>query len=295
MAAVLREPLAHFVLLGALIFLLNALFGDAPPERTERTIVLDESDVSRLAEQYRRTWMRPPTPTELGGLLAEAVREEILYREALALGLDQDDPIVRRRLRQKMEFLNADLLADVEPTDAELAGFLAADAERFRRPARYSLAQVFIDPTRHPDPAAYATTLLALLNATAASGAALDPAEIGDPTLLPEGLDLASPRDIAETFGRDFADAVPELEPGAWRGPLRSGYGLHLVRIAQVEPGGLPPLAEIREQVIGEWQHARRQQAEERFYEALRERWTVEIKHPATSAAAGADATVTKP
>jgi hypothetical protein len=288
LAALLREPLLQFLLLGALIFLLDARLGEAEPEQTERTIVLDAGDITRLTEQFRRTWMRPPTPAELDGLLAETVREEVLYREALALGLDRDDPIVRRRLRQKMEFLNADLVADAEPTDAELADFLAANPEPFRRPPRFDLAQVFIDPRRHADPAAHAARLLERLRRQQPP----EPAALGDATLLPAGLAHASPRDIAETYGRELADAAADLAPGTWHGPLRSGYGLHLVRVEQVAAGGLPPLDEIRGAVAREWQQARRKEADERFYQALRARWTVEIDAPAdppaTTSAGGA-------
>jgi hypothetical protein len=277
MLALLHEPLVQFLLLGALIFLLDALLGEAEPERTERTIVLDATDVTRLSEQFRRTWMRPPTPAELDGLLAEAVREEVLYREALALGLDREDPIVRRRMRQKMEFLNADLVANTEPSDAELSEFLTANPESFRRPPRFDLTQVFIDPRRHADPEAHAARLLASLRQQPPPATSA----LGDPTLLPAGLERASPRDIAETYGRELAAAAIALPPGDWHGPEHSGYGLHLLRVVQVEPGGLPPLAEIRDTVASEWQQARRKEADERFYQALRARWTVKIEDPA--------------
>jgi hypothetical protein len=136
------------------------------------------------------------------------------------------------------------------------------------------------------------------LQAPPAQGATADPATLGDPSLLPAELDRASRRDIAETFGSGFADAVVDLAPGTWHGPVHSGYGLHLVRIAEVESGGVPPLAEIREQLAREWQHARRREADERFYQALRERWTVKIARPAMPApapSATAPATVDAP
>jgi hypothetical protein len=272
----IREPLVQFLILGAGLFLLYGYVGDAAPERADR-ILVDEAEVARLSEQFQRTWMRPPTREELAGLAEDFVKEEILYREALALGLDRDDLVIRRRMRQKMEFLNADLVEQREPTHEELQAYLDANPGKFRLPARYSFRQIYLGPDGAGG-ARRAADLLARLRADPALGA--DPQALGDPTLLPPGMELAPQREIAATFGTEFADVVSGLPEAGWRGPYGSSYGLHLVRLTEKTEGGLPQLGQIRSAVAREWSNERRQAADDRFYQALRERYSVEIRLP---------------
>ncbi len=272
----LREPLLHFLVLGAGLFILNALVnppGDAPPDR----IVIDARQTARLAEQFQRTWMRPPTRQELEGLVGEHVKEEIFYREALALGLDRDDPVIRRRMRQKMEFLNADLAESQQPEDADLRAYMEAHPEMFRSPGRVSFRQVYLDPGNTEGPVAdRAKDLLAQLNADPAApdGAA------GDPTLLPGDLNAATAAGVSRIFGDDFAAALADAPIGRWSGPIESAYGVHLVRVSAREPGRLPSLDEVRPAVEREWSAERRAEADSHFYDALRARYTVEIEMP---------------
>ena len=209
---VIQEPLAHFLILGAGLFLLYGYVADTAPERPDK-ILVDEGELARLSEQFRRTWMRPPAREELAGLAEDFVKEEILYREALALGLDKDDLVIRRRMRQKMEFLNADLAERREPTDAELQAYLDANPEKFRLPPRYSFRQIYLGPDTE-GVARRAADLLARLQADPTLGA--DPRALGDPTLLPPGLELASEQAIAATFGTEFADVMSGLAKAAW-------------------------------------------------------------------------------
>lgn len=269
----LREPLLHFLFGGAALFLLYGEVAgrdDAPDQ-----IVIDEVRVANLASTFQRTWMRLPTRSELDGLIAEYVKEEVLYREALALGLDDDDLIIRRRLRQKMEFLSSDLVAVAEPSEAELEGYLEENQAAFRLPATTTFVQVYLDAER-PGAAERASALLERL---AASAVADRPT--GDATLLPEGLQRASDRDVANQFGTEFAEALAAAPIGVWSGPIRSSYGLHLVRVSERVAGRLPPLAEIRDRVDLEWSVAQRQEANDAFYRALRERYRVEVRMPA--------------
>ena len=273
----LREPLVHFIVLGAGLFLLYGYVGGAMPERADQ-IVVSESELMRLSEQFRRTWMRAPTRQELAGLAEDFVKEEILYREALALELDKDDLVIRRRLRQKMEFLNADL-AQRPPTDDELQAYLDANSETFRLPSRYSFQQIFLDlEASSVNPEQRAEALLARLQRDSAGDA--DPQALGDPTLLPPGLEWASKREIAAVFGADLADVIAGAEKDAWSGPSSSSYGLHLIRLTGKEEGGLPELAQIRSAVEREWSNEQRRKADERFYQALRARYSVEIRFP---------------
>ena len=283
----LREPLLHFLILGLGLFVLYTQFGGTDAAPRDR-ILVDEVELTRLSEQFQRTWMRPPTRGELRGLAEEFVKEEVLYREALALGLDQDDLVIRRRMRQKMEFLNADL-TEQQATDADLEAYLQANPDSFRRPPSFSFQQVYLKPQRDPvdDPDRRAQALLRRLQA-AGPAAQLDVQALGDPTLLPPQMLRATPRDIANTFGSDFADAVAQADRNAWSGPHASAYGLHLLRVSDSEPGSLPTLAEVRPVVEREWANERRQEANALFYKVLRDRYTVEIRLPETSAQAEA-------
>jgi len=274
-----REPLVHFLLGGAALFLLYSVVADEPAPRRDRIVVGEERVVS-LAATFQRTWLRPPTRAELEGLVRDFVDEEILYREALGLGLDRDDLVVRRRLRQKMEFLHLDLVEPPTPTDEELSAFLEANADRFIEPARLGFRQVFVNPERGGgDVQRRAEQQLALLRAGESGDAAA-----GDRTLLPEAMRHTDAREVAATFGAGFARDLFALSGEGWQGPVASSFGLHLVRIETSQPERLPPLAEIREHVERELLAERREQAKLRFLEVVRARYAVEIQMPDTVA-----------
>ena len=268
----LREPLLHFLLLGVALFLLyHWVRGgetDAP-----REIVVTEARVEALAENFAKTWMRPPSAQELRGLVDDFVKEEIFYREAVAIGLDRDDTVIRRRLRQKMEFVSEDVAESRQPTDADLQQFLATHADRFVAAPMLSFQQVFLSTDRHGSAArSDAEKLLAELQS--GKGPA-DPAEAGDPTMLPPSMELATPQEIANTFGEAFSADVDSAPIGQWTGPFESAYGLHLVRVATRTPAKRPTLAEIRPSVLREWQAAQRQQVNDAFYDSLRGKYDV--------------------
>ena len=198
--------------------------------------MVSAAKVENLAGLFERTWRRPPTQAELDGLIADHVKEEILYREALALGLETDDIVIRRRLRQKMEFISEDVAPPAEPTEAELQAFLDEHAERFRSPSRLSFAQVYLSPDRRGEDAwSDAERLLVTLDAGKS-----DPAGMGDPFLLEQDYrDLATP-DVERLFGQAFAARVAEFPVGRWSGPVESGYGLHLVLVRERAPRASP-------------------------------------------------------
>jgi hypothetical protein len=247
--------------------------GAAGPDR----IVVSEDRVAMLAQFFERTWMRPPSTAELDGLIDDFVTEEVLYREALVLGLDRDDLVVRRRMRQKMEFLNEGL-SEREPDEDALRAFLEANPERFRVPPRVSFVQVFVNADAAGSPGERAAVLLAQLReGSAAVG-------LGDPTLLPAELKRATPAEVARSFGAPFSEALAGAPEGAWSGPVASSFGLHLVRVAAREPGRRPALEEVRAAVTREWAAAQRQEARAHFYETLRARYEVEIRRPAAPA-----------
>ncbi len=280
MSRLLREPLLHFLAGGAVLFVLYGIVADDPAHAPDR-IIVRENRVAGLAATFQRTWLRPPTREELDRLVQDFVDEEILYREGLALGLDQNDLVIRRRLRQKMEFLHTDLAAQEKPTEAELAAFLSANGERFQEPARLSFRHVFVSPDAgSPAARRRANQLLRKLVAgvSEAEGG-------GDPTLLPKTMLEASERDVASVFGAGFAGDVFASAGGDWTGPVASSYGLHLVRVEERVPARMPELEQIRRQVEREHEAARRAEAKQRFLHELRERYDVEIRMPSVHSA----------
>ncbi len=277
-AAWLREPLLHFLLIGlglfALYHYLNQGNTGAP-----REIVVSESRVEALAENFAKTWMRPPTAQELKGLVDDYVAEEVYYREAVAMGLDRDDTVIRRRLRQKMEFISEDVSTAVTPTDAELETYLKRHAEKFVQPPRLTFQQVFFSTDRRHDAARRdAEKLLSELDA--GRGPAR-PMEAGDPTLLPPTMESASPQEIANTFGSEFAEAVERAPVGQWSGPVQSGFGVHVVRVDRREAGTMPTLAEIRPIVQREWEADQRKNVNQELLATLRAKYEVRVEGPA--------------
>jgi len=287
--AFLREPLVHFLLLGAALFALDAWLRQPPAASADPEIVVSAGRINTLAQNFKRTWQRPPTQEELDGLIQDFVREEVLYREALALGLDRDDTIIRRRLRQKLEFVSDEAAALVTPTDQDLAGFLATNADAFRIEGRATFAQVFLDPGRHPATlAADAAQLRDVLNA---AGTATQPAALGDSLLLLEPrYEDVSRSEVTRLFGSDFAAALFAQPAGQWVGPIASGYGVHLVRLDAMTPDRLPALAEVRPLVEREWANVRRKAAGDAFYDGLLAKYRVTIKMPGRGAGAPAGA-----
>lgn len=271
----LRQPLVHFFVLGALLFVLFGFVSDGT-EDAPGEIVVDANRIAALVSRFERTWQRPPTPQELEGLIDSYVREEVLYREAIALGLDQDDPVVRQRMAQKIEFIfEGDLGV---PDEAELLEWLEAHPDNYRVSPRYAFEQVFFNPERHGD----------RLQATVEDAlAAIEAGETNvpsDSTLLPDRLELSSTLSIERLFGPDFVAGLDAQPVGEWAGPVSSSYGLHLVRVLRREPGYVPPLDEVRDAVERDWLQAQSERAKQAFYGALRDRYEVRVD-PAPQAA----------
>ena len=266
----LREPLLHFLGIGGLIFVLFAAVAGPGPEPTD-TIVVGPERIERLARGFQAIWRRPPTDDELRAIIEDFVREEIYYRKALALGLDRNDAVIRRRLRQKIEFLTdtgADLL---EPATGELEAYLAANEQTFRRGPRLSFEQIYLGET--PGPESITRSLSALQ-----SDPVTDPSALGERTLLPAQLGLSPPDAIDGVFGKGFFERLAELPSGVWAGPVVSAYGVHLVRILDSLRTRTPPLEEVRDAVLRDWKAVKAREIRELYYAQLRERFVVEIR-----------------
>jgi hypothetical protein len=268
--SILREPLLHFLLIGLVLFL---LYGKVAPSSDQGTrITVDRATIAALAGQFEATWSRPPTPAELAGLVDGYVRDEILFREGASLGLLKDDPVIQRRVRQKLEVLVEEEGTTGVPTDAELVTYLQRNPEKFRRPAVLSFEQVLFDP------AAYGDQLdVALASAKAALNGGAAPDSQGRHSLLPTRVDQLPADLVARDFGDDFGKALASAPVGQWLGPVRSGFGVHLVRITERQPGYIPSLGEARREVTREWETDRRTAALEANYARLRKGYDVVI------------------
>jgi hypothetical protein len=275
MKRLLKEPLLHFLLLGALLFVAYGLLSRRDEPRDGR-IAVTRGQLENLQVSFSRVWQRPPTPQELQGLVETWIREEVLYREGLAMGLDRDDPLVRRRIAQKMDFIAAGQ-GVIAPTEAELQAWLDARPDDYRVEPKYSLRQIYLNPSRRGGrlEAAVAAALAAL-----GRGAVVE----GDSTLLPDTLDDATESEVAWTFGSGFAQALATQPVGGWWGPVRSEYGVHLVELRASDAGRVPALAEVRPAVARDLLAARARDANEAFYRKLRVRYTVRVEEWAASA-----------
>jgi hypothetical protein len=293
----IHEPLVHFLAIGAGLFLLNGLLGGSFATQSEQNanrIVVSQGQVEHLTAQFARTWQRPPTEAEVKGLIDEYVLDEISYREALALGLDRDDPTIRRRLRLKLETLNEDIAAAVPPSDEQLQEFLEKHPDSFRREPQVAFRQVFLNADRRGRKAdGDARNLLGRLRA---SGPDADLAGLGDPLMMfSNDLPLSPDWEIRRLFGKEFATSVFELAPGRWEGPIRSGYGLHLVLVREKTPGRLPDLSEVRAEVEREWLFARKKEMQEAIHKRLLERYTVVVERPPDAGGKGSAVAATIP
>lgn len=284
----LGEPLLHFLLIGCLLFALDAWWSSRSAAGTGGTLVVGENRIRALAENFRRTWQRPPTRDELDHVVDEFVRDEILTREAERLGLANDDTVIKRRLRQKLEIITEESSASEEVTDAQLQAFLDAHADAFRADAHIAFDQVFFDPSKRGDHVeADIAAALARLNDGRSDGrrpASADFAGLGDALfVLQPSVPLSTQSAIAASFGRPFADALAALPADAlqrWVGPVESGYGQHLVRLRERQPGAAPSLAEIRPVVEREYRNMRRNEVRDAHYQALRAQYEVLVKWP---------------
>lgn len=271
----LREPLIHFVALGGLLFSVYTIGSGLFSSDRALRIKIRESDIVLLVENFRRTWQRPPSQEELRNLVKARVREEVLYREALAVGLDENDSVVRRRLVQKMEMLSQDLALLADPTDQELRQFFEERQDSYRIPPRLSFSHVYFNlDKRGPQGAEEARRVLA--DILAESPTARRAPERGDQFLLRYDFQLVSPEEVAREFGKEFADSLFALDPG-WQGPILSGYGYHLVFIGEKVEGRIPMLEEVREKVLQDYTRMRSERAKEALYEGLAKRYEIEV------------------
>lgn len=266
-----REPLLHFLVIGAVLFAVYDIVAGENREAAPKRVVVNSGQVAQLAANFERVRMRQPTQAELDAMVDSHVREEIFYREAMAMGLDQDDPMVRRRMRMKLEFMLEELSGQ-DASDQVLRDFLDRNPDRFRDEAQVAFRQVYLDPDRHPDLDQVASEMRTRLNGGE------NPDTLGDPTLAPKAYPLTRQSVIARDFGDTFAREVTMLPAGDWSGPLYSPFGAHLVRVHDRVDARLPGLAEIRNEVLREYLAEQRVQQKDLAYQKLREGYEVTVE-----------------
>ena len=275
---IIKEPLVHFLVIGALLFGLYALLNPQDNESAENRIVVSAGDVERLVVSWAKKWNRPPTETELQGLIDSYIREEVYYREAVALGLDRDDTVLRRRLMQKMEFLTNDLADLVEPDETALNEYFIANQDKYLLPARVSFTHVYFSSEKHGSSAASLAGKKLITFRSSAVADANAPYQ-GDPFMLSYHYSRESGFEIARLFGQEFAEQIFQTETGHWQGPIASSYGLHLVRISEMFDARLPELATVIDKVRTDYMFEQRQEINQNIYERFKGRYEIIVEN----------------
>lgn len=272
-----REPLVHFLLIGAGIYGFYGLFTDGDEGGNERTVTVTAGDIQALSSQWTRLWQRPPTEEELAGVIRNRVREQILYREAVAMGLDVGDTVIERRLAQKVELLARGLITPEEPPDEALKTWYAANLAKFKPPDRYTITHIFFDPDKRGD------TTLDDATAVLKEIKALDEppstyGDYGDRFMLQNYYPGRSEVELRKLFGSGFVQQVIQLEPGVWHGPVLSGYGTHLVLVNDVVRPPSPTYDDVSARVKERWAAEQVEELSERFIDNLISRYEIVVE-----------------
>jgi len=267
----LKEPLLHFLAIGGLLFLAYGQLNEATPETDDKVIIVSSTRIEQIKKGFNAVWNHLPNDQELKGLIEQEIRQEVYYRDALDLGLDKNDEAVRRRLRQKLEFLSDTGNYLQAPAEGELEAYYAANQQKYQQEPRLSFEQIFLG--ENPSEKLTREALESLK-----SDARSEPYNIGVRSLLPGQMKLARPTAIDNTFGPGFYATISNFSPGKWDGPVQSSYGVHLVRTLSGLPGRLPQLSEIRNTVFTDWQASKIEQAREQDYARRRAQYQIEIQ-----------------
>jgi len=282
-----REPLVHFLAIGAALFVIYGLWGQQEGEENERAVTITAGEINWLTDAWQKRWNRPPTEKERKGLIDQYLREMILYREAVAMGLDKEDTVIRRRLAQKLEFLSQDLITPQPPTQEELQAYFETHMDRYQAPDLITMTHVFIDPDLRGD-RTLADAKTIKLKLQALKEPPRDAHGYGDPFMLQSYYPERSKAELLKLFGSGFAKSVFELATRQWHGPVLSGYGTHLVYVHDHRKSPPPTFAEAQAQVRRDWENDKREQLNEQFIASVVARYDVTIEEASGSAKPGA-------
>jgi len=270
----LKEPLIQFLIIGAAIYGAYALFGTPEEDYRDTTILVDSNRIDSMISEWERRWNRPPTRQEIDGLIQQYIKEDVLYRQAVAMGLNEDDPITRRRMAQKLEFLTSDLARLQQPTEGELEQFFEENRESYRDSDLISFTQIFVDPDARGDATLDdAAELLAQL--MTAGEPTEETTQLGDRFMLQNYFASATELDIRRQMGSGFAEQVMKLQPGQWHGPVLSGYGVHLVYVYEIFATPLPEFEAVQARVLEDWHVGKREEFNAEFLKSLKDRYEI--------------------
>lgn len=277
---VLSEPLAQFLILGAVVFGAYSVIERSPPAEDRRIIEVTDGQLAQMFETFSKTWQRPPTEGELKGLIDGYVKEEVFYREGQKMHLDQDDTVFRRRMQQKMEFLLEPSAEQLTPTPGELEDYLKAHEDKYRRPLKLAFRQVFFRSKRPGDDGEKAASAaLAILKADAS----VSVTSFGDSSLLPHQMGITDSHVIAASFDEGFVQDLSSGPTGQWFGPIRSQYGIHLVMVEEIVKAGAPLLDDVKDAVELDWESARRQEIADSRYAEMKKQYDIRVAWPTAS------------
>ena len=281
LSQLLRDPLLHFLIAGAAIYIAYGLFSPLAESQIsdDKTVVVTTGEIDWLTNTWTSKWNRPPTEQELEGLVEQHIRETVLYREAVAMGLDRDDVVIRRRLGQKLEFLTQDMLQPEPPSDSELQAYFTSNIDRYRAADTITISHVFFDPDKRGN-ATLEDAEAVKMRLASLGDAPVDTRSFGDAFLLQNYYPQVTEFELAKLFGIGFAEPVFELDPGIWHGPVLSGYGTHLVFLHQKTEQPLPIFEDVAEAVQGDWYDEKRRELNDQFIDALLARYTIVVEEP---------------
>ena len=272
-----KEPLFQFLIIGGVIYGAYALFAAPEEDYRENVILVDSNRINGMISEWEARWNRPPTRQEIDGLIQAYIKEDVLYRQAVAMGLNEDDPITRRRMAQKLEFLTSDLARLQEPTEGELEQFFEENKDAYRDPDRISFTQLYFDPDARGD-ATLVDAERVLKQVREAGEPSEDMAKLSDRFMLQNYFGEASELDVRRQMGSGFAEAVMQLEPGQWHGPVLSGFGVHLVYVYSLEKAPPAEFETVQARVLEDWQFKKREEFNAEFLQSLKERYEIIVE-----------------
>jgi peptidyl-prolyl cis-trans isomerase C len=276
----LREPLLHFLFIGIVLFGVYAYINRGRTwTQSPRQIVLSLDELQTMTAYFQSQWHRPPTAQEFQALVEDKIKEEVLYREGLVMGLDKDDTIVKRRMAQKMQFLAEDVAAAHEPSTEELKAWFEKNTDKFALPSRYSFRHIYFSPDKrgknaHED----AAQALARIAGQPEDSALIT--QVADRFMFQDYYGDRTPSAVAKEFGPQFAVALEKIQPGSWQGPIESGFGWHLVFVDTVIPGRIPAFEEVESEVKTAWLGDQKAQAWQKAYQGMRAKYSVLLPAP---------------
>lgn len=274
---ILREPLLQFLFLGGLIYLAYAYVTPRTEENKSKSLVVNAAKIKWMQSNWQKRWNRLPTRKELNALIEQYIKETVLYNEAVKMGLDKEDSIIRRQLAQKVEFLAKDLVVYIPPTDEELKAYFKAHKDQYKEDPLYSFTQIFFDPDKRGS-----TTLQDAKKAKEhldqSNSMLQDTTKLGDAFIADSYFEANSLLDIRKNFGSGFMQTLIKLESGKWQGPILSGFGVHIVYLKEIIFPPEPEFSKLKDTVLQDWTRFKQEEINQQFYKQLKENYIIVIE-----------------